>query len=195
MSRLQMTCLGPRQDRYCGIVIAILIISFGWRGIFSLLSAACKSGTAQWKSWFQAHNCCKATQELQNSAWTMGAAPSKRKRPTFWARYTFHECLWVSRTKMLTAEFTNVSGLRNLYEKKVKELIHLQILSEVSSDNLCCPSIWACVMNTWTTYSEFAVTSAFGARSGLPQITFVAYRKHFREYLLIGTQNGSKLKA
>ena len=54
----------------------------------------------------------------------MGIGPSEPKRTTFCSRH-FVERLRIACTKAFTAELMNVSGLCDLNEKKVEELLYL----------------------------------------------------------------------
>ena len=56
----------------------------------------------------------------------MGIGPSKPRYPTFWARH-FFECLQIACTKPFTVELMDVSWLCDLNEKKVEELLYLQV--------------------------------------------------------------------
>ena len=76
--------------------------------IFAQLLPACNTGTAQWKSWFQAH--IVEQLELSHCGWIMGIGPREPKCPTFCARH-FFQCLRIACTKMFTVELMNVSGL------------------------------------------------------------------------------------
>ena len=56
----------------------------------------------------------------------MGIGLSEQKRATFCARH-FFECLQIACTKPFTAELMDVSGLWDLNEKKVEELLYLLV--------------------------------------------------------------------
>ena len=56
----------------------------------------------------------------------MGIYPGEPKRITFYARH-FFECLQIACTKPFTAELMDVSGLWNLNNKKVEELLYLLV--------------------------------------------------------------------
>ena len=60
----------------------------------------------------------------------MGVHPGEPKRTTFCARH-FFERLRIACTKKFTAELMDVSGLWNLNEKKVEELLYLLVLSGI----------------------------------------------------------------
>ena len=65
----------------------------------------------------------------------MGIGPREPKIPTFCARH-FFECLRIACTKTFTAELMDVSGLWDLNEKKVEELLYLLVFGvlEVKHD-------------------------------------------------------------
>ena len=56
----------------------------------------------------------------------MGIHPGEPKCTTFYVRH-FFECLRIACTKPFTAELMDVSGLWNLNNKKVEELLYLLV--------------------------------------------------------------------